>query len=368
MDQLNLDRGLPMADSSAANCEFPRQEEGGAQVHRQSAIRNPQSILGYLIAFGGLLWVLHDIQPTRLFGQLTQINWWWIALALVCDVGSYICQGARWQLLLRPIGKVSMVQSTQAIYAGLFTNEILPMRLGELVRAYLVSRWVAAKFVTVIPSLVVERLFDGIWMAVGIGLVAMFVQLPDDLLVAGDTLGVIAILAVGLFTWYAFRQARSARSARPERKGRLSDWKPLRLLRELAGKMSEGLNGIGRTRAFYFSFALSLGLLVLQTLAFWLVMLGYGIRLSFWAGVAVFLIVHLGTAIPNAPANVGSYQFFTVLGLTLFGVDKTYATGFSLVVFVLLTLPLLLIGFVALSRSGMTLVKIRQEVSGLIAR
>jgi hypothetical protein len=36
--------------------------------------------------------------------------------------------------------------------------------------------------------------------------------------------------------------------------------------------------------------------------------------------------------IPNAPANVGSYQFFSVLGLTLFGVDKTVAAGFSIAV------------------------------------
>jgi len=323
----------------------------------KSAIRNPQSAIGYLLALGGLIWVLRDLQPANLLGQLTRINWWWIAVALVCDVGSYVCQGVRWRLLLRPVGEITMVQSTQAIYAGLFTNEILPMRVGELARAYLVSRWTAAKFVAVIPSMVVERLFDGVWLAAGIGLVAMFTPLPADLLVAGDALGVIAILAAGLFIWFAFRQPKQARERR------LPDWAPAgKLLRAAGGlfeRMSGGLRGIGRTRAFYCSFAFSLALLILQTLAFWLVMRGYGIRLSFRAGAAVFLIVRLGTAIPNAPANVGSYQFFTVVGLTLFGVDKTLATGFSLVVFALLTLPLLLIGFVAFSRSGMTLMKIR---------
>ena len=118
-------------------------------------------------------------------------------------------------------------------------------------------------------------------------------------------------------------------------------------------------------RAFYQALLVSLLLIISQALAFWLVMLGCGLRFSFWVGAAVYLIVHLGTAAPIAPANVGSYQFFTVIGLTLFGVDKAAATAFSLVVFVLLTLPLLLLGFAALSTSGTSLGQLRREVRQL---
>jgi len=71
---------------------------------------------------------------------------------------------------------------------------------------------------------------------------------------------------------------------------------------------------------------------------------------------------------PNAPANVGTYQFFTVVGLTLFGVEKTLASGFSVVVFVLLTAPLWVIGILALNRSGMTLTEIRNEINRLKRR
>ena len=94
-------------------------------------------------------------------------------------------------------------------------------------------------------------------------------------------------------------------------------------------------------------------------------MVGYGLDLSFWAGGAVFFIVSLGTAIPNAPGNVGSYQFFTIVGLTLFGVDKTFAAGFSMVVFVLLTLPLLILGSIAFSRSGLTLTSVQSRQARL---
>ncbi|HKQ79967.1 MAG TPA: lysylphosphatidylglycerol synthase transmembrane domain-containing protein [Blastocatellia bacterium] len=327
-------------------------------AERRPLVKRFKPALGYLLAVAGLIWVLHDVHPAKLLEGLTGIDWRLIAPALACDVLSYICQGWRWRLLLRPVGEISTLRTTQAIYAGLFTNEILPMRIGELARAWLVSRWASAKFLAIIPSIVVERLFDGIWVAIGVGLTASFAPLPKSLLAAGETFGAIIILAVSLCAFLAFRKRESgAERARLH----FPNWKPLRGIASLLERFGDGLRETGRTRAFYLAFALSPVFILLQMLAYWLIMLGYGIRLSFWIGMAVFLIVHLGTAIPNAPANVGSYQFFTVLGLTLFGADKTRATGFSLVVFALLTLPLFVIGFIALSRSGTTLMEIRRE-------
>jgi uncharacterized protein (TIRG00374 family) len=327
-------------------------------------MRRLRPALGYLLATAGLAWVLYDIQFEKLLGHLTEINWWWVALALVCDILSYTCQGLRWKLLLRPVGRISTLRSTQAIYTGLFTNEVLPMRLGELVRGYLVSLWAATKFITVIPSMVVERLFDGVWLALGVGLTATFVPLPERLLKAGDVLGALVVSATGLFLYFVFHPHLA--SKRRAEKGVWS-WSPLRRAASLFGRLAGGLRDIGFTPSFYLAFILSPAFLLLQVLAFWLVMVSYGLRLSFWVGMAVYLIVQLGTLIPNAPGNVGAYQFFCVVGLRLFGVEKTMATGFSLVVFVLLTLPLLIIGFVALSRSGTTLLNIREEIRRLMA-
>lgn len=311
--------------------------------------------LGYLLAAAGLLWVLHDFQFGQLRALVANLDWRWIAMAVVCDVLSYVCQGARWRLLLKPLGEMSTVRATQAIYAGLFTNEILPMRLGEVVRAYLVSRWTAAKFVAVIPSMVIERLFDALWLAAGIGLTAMFVPLPKDLLRAADALGASAGIAAGMLCYFILRPPKTRRFSTG----------PRRFISGLLESLSSGLHGMARTRAFHLSLAGSLLLLAFQAMAFWLVMLGCGLHLGFWIGATVYLIVRLGTAVPNAPANVGSYQFFTVAGLTLFGVDKPAATGFSLVIFVALTLPLLVLGFVAMSASGTSLMKIRREVHAL---
>lgn len=343
MDEVNADCQLRTADSAITVNSTPK-------GFLQSLIRNPQSVIGYLLAVAGLIWVLHDVEFDRLRSSFSHLNWQWITLAIACDILSYICQGIRWQKLLKPISNISAIRATQAIYVGLFTNEILPMRLGELARAYLVSRWSAANFVTVIPSMLVERLFDGIWLMIGIGLTAVIVPLPKNLLRAADVLGIGLVIASLVLFFLITRQTNRSQESEAG------------FISSLNVRLAKALKGMGRTRDFYLSFAWSMLLLVFQGLAFWLVMIGCGLHLSFWSGMAVFLIVHLGTAIPNAPANIGAYQFFTVVGLTLFGVDKSVATGFSLVVFLILTAPLWALGLFALSQSGTTLSKIRRGI------
>ncbi len=318
--------------------------------------------IGYLIGLACLIWLFHDVHPRAILSSAVGIQWGWAALAIVFDILSYVCQGWRWRLLLLPVGKVSTLKTTQAVYAGLFTNEVLPMRVGEVVRTYLVSRWLSTRITAVLPSLVVERFFDAMWLTICIGLTAILVPLPKNLLEAGDVLGGIVLGGTALFLYLVFSGRKTTLESPAGARG---GWKTVRFVKKVFRHMEDGLQQIGLSAMFWGAFGLSLALLVGQILAFWLIMLACGLWLSFWVGAVVLLVVHLGTAIPNAPANVGTYQFFVVVGLSLFGVDKATATGFSFVVFFLLTIPLWLIGSLALTRSGLTLSSLRGKIRDL---
>ncbi len=330
-----------------------------------------RAALGYALAAACLVWVLHDYDFRDLFGRVAAMNLWLVAAAVLCDVLSYVCQGARWRLLLRPFGSLSVGRATQAVYAGLFTNEVMPMKPGEVVRAYLVSRWMSVRLGTVAASILVERLFDGVWLAAGSLLAIVVLPLPRRIVEAGDVFVVAVLILFLLFLFTALRggdvtgELVEAGEADAVSEASGDDSLKQRLLRSAGGlitRLRAELRVIGRTRGSLAALLLSLALMLLQALSFWLVMRAYGLSLSLAAGAAVFLVVHLGTVVPGAPANVGTYQFFTVLGLTLFGVDKGTAAGFSLVVFALLTAPLWAIGFWALGRSGLSLFDVRTEL------
>jgi glycosyltransferase 2 family protein len=319
-----------------------------------------KTVPGYIIAALCLVWVFHDVRIKELIGSMKTINWWWVAGAVFFDILSYACQGMRWSLLLHPIGRISALRATQAIYAGLFVNEILPMRLGEVLRAYLVSLWAAARFAAVIPSILVERFFDAIWLALAFGITVLIIPLPKYLVDAEEILGFTALAATILFVYLVFHK-RGEKAVRPG--STRGYWRLLQWIPDLLDKMTGGIRDIGRSRYFYSSFAVSLFLLLGQVLSYWLVMLAYGLKLSLWHGAAIFLIVHIGTAIPSAPSNIGTYQFFTVVGLTLFGIDKTLATSFSVVVFFILTIPLWAIGMLVFGRLGLSLKKVQTEIA-----
>jgi uncharacterized membrane protein YbhN (UPF0104 family) len=251
---------------------------------------------GALIAIACLVWLLHDVSPAAIAQGFRGLQWPWVAAAIGAQLVSYTLQGARWRLLLRRLAPISWARTTEAIYAGLFVNEIMPARPGELLRAYLVSRETHARLRDVLGTIVVERLCDGLWVSIGVLLTLANTPLPRRWIDAG-TIFAVAIGA-GVIAVAVWRGA---------------------------------------------------------DVGFWCAMRGYGIHRGLLAALGTVAIIQLGTAIPNAPANVGTYQLACVAGLELFGIDKATATGFSIVVFVLITAPVWLIGGLALARSGLFL-------------
>jgi glycosyltransferase 2 family protein len=334
----------------------PGAEVPWSNVHHSHVKR----ILVYTFAVACLVWVFHDVHPHQLLATMSIGNWWYVALAIVADISTYALQALRWKLLLAPVGRLSTLRATQGIYAGLFTNELVPLRVGELVRAFLVSGWLSSPFAAVLPSMVIERFLDALWLAIGIGFAAIFVPLPKDLIEAGNALGGVVLLASLLFLWIVFRKKKETDFPAHDSSPRVLR-RPLRFGRQL----SCGLADIGISYRLYLAALLSAAMLGFQTLALWFMMLACLIKLSIGAAAIVFLVIRLGTALPNAPANVGSFQFFTVLGLRLFGEEKTVAAGFSIVYFLALTVPLWVLGLLAISRSGLSLSTIRCEVAAL---
>jgi uncharacterized membrane protein YbhN (UPF0104 family) len=104
-------------------------------------------------------------------------------------------------------------------------------------------------------------------------------------------------------------------------------------------------------RALLVCLAAALAATAVNIGSLWCLLHAYHIPLTLSNAAAVFVLIVIGTFVPNTPGNLGSWQFFCVIGLRLFGVSAARAAGFSLAAFVFWTLPPVLIGFFALFTS-----------------
>ncbi len=135
-------------------------------------------LLGYGLAIIGLYRVLYYFHIVQFLHELANVSWRWVLLGMIFDVVSYAVQGLRWKLLLTPFGKVRLTHAVRAVYAGLFTNLIFPLRPGEILRSYLLSASEDIGLGRVLGSVGVERFVDLVIATALLAMVSLFVELP----------------------------------------------------------------------------------------------------------------------------------------------------------------------------------------------
>jgi glycosyltransferase 2 family protein len=317
--------------------------------------------IGYAVSVACLVWVLYDFHVREALHELANVSWRWVALGIVLDVVSYVVQGVRWKLLLSPFGSVKTKHAIRAVFVGLFANVLFPLRPGEPIRAYLIANSEDLGFVTVVGSVLVERLIDFVVTTAGLGLavVLLSVPLPAHWRAALDILGILTLFLLGIFVaLIIYIELRFAGDPRRMYGGKRV---PGKLMSALVG-----LHAMGTSASFYPAVLTSILMPFCQMLALWAMMKSYRFGLPFIAVVVVLLLINLGVSLPNAPANVGSYQFFCVLGLSIFVVvDRNTAKSFSFFAWWMLTVPVALLGLYAAFRSGVSIRSLREQVGRL---
>jgi len=307
--------------------------------------------LSYGVSAGCLLWVLHTYKIGDLFPEMRQLEWRWLALGIALDLSVYFCHAWRWVLLYRPVARLPFWRTVQAIYIGLFANEVLPLRVGELIRCYLVAHWNDELLSVVFASAAVERVIDGFWLILSFIIAAQQLRgIPPLLNDTVHALEVLVILGALLLGYVMLHKSHAHAMVRESR------WAAT--LRHVV----EGLHTMGNWRTLAKVIPASFLYLVLQVFSYWALMKSFELDLSAWDAAAVLAIVRLGTVVPNAPGNIGLINAACLIALhNVFGVERNDAATFSFVLFLALTLPLLAGGAIATALTGLNLGEIHHH-------
>lgn len=313
-------------------------------------------LVTWVISIGSLVWALRGYDFSQIEVAILSVKWGWVLLAVLLELAVYVVQGWRWLTLLRPIARLGLWETVHAIYIGLFASDVLPLRPGEIIRGYLLAVWGEIPISLSLTSMVIERVLDGIWLVAAFWISASLVSMPRALVDFAQVLAVGVLALAALFLYILFRKHHAHSFLSSQTWGQ----KFLHVL--------DQIHQLGNWRTLANAFGITCLYWALQILPVWALFHSYDMDLSIWNASVVLVIKAIGTVIPSAPGNLGVFQSVVKMSLTLFGVEPNVAFELSVLMWAVMTLPPLIVGFIAVLFTGRSIMDIHHHASTHHAR
>lgn len=323
------------------------QETERSRKYRSWAILTVTNLVSIIC----LVLVLRGANLGHIWVEVRQMHWNWVVVALLSDVFVYLLHGWRWKLLLEPIQPVKYAHCVEAIYVGLFANEVLPARAGELIRCFLLSRSTTIPLSVTFASALIERIFDGVWLMTCFAFCLHMGRLPGVLLEGGYIVGVVIVFCGALLSYGMYAKKQS-----------LDLFFGLSWPRWFT-TLIDDLHLIGHSRYLYLSFLVSGAYMLAQVMPIYALVRASRLDVSWMASFTMMVLLRLTSIVPQAPGNLGSFQWVAARSLMMFGLVAPHAKRFSLILWAVMTLPLIVIGCIALAITGVNMSHLHKQAT-----
>jgi hypothetical protein len=335
-------------EKSSSSTTPPEQRKGG----------DWQRILpGLAISLVSLIVVFYFADLRKLRDALLLADIRLIALTITMMVTWLFVRGLFWRTLLQ--GKASYPVVFWTLNEGYLINNLLPFRLGEVARAFLLSRKAGLSFWEVLSTIFIERIMD-ITYAVGL----FFLFLPFVVGAGGQQQTTILMgIMIALVFLSLFLLARNRDWALGVNEKIGNRWPPLqRLTGRIVPPLIAGLAVLTDGRRFLWA-------LLWLTLDWAIAIFQYYVLIRafipeatlLWASFAL-MVAALGIAAPSSPGGVGVFEAAIVGALALFGVEASVALAAAITAHLIQYLVTGVLGAYALFKDGESLTGLYRRV------
>ncbi len=311
-------------------------------MKRKLVIGSLFSVLFLYLALRGIQWqaladVLHRTRITPL---------------LLCMgftmLGHYV-RAYRWKIMMLPVKNIRTISLFSATTIGLMANNLLPARLGEVVRAYVLGREEQVSRTASFASIVYERVVDVFTLLLLLWITLVRIDGPHWMQSSGVLLlglNVAVFLAILLMVKFQRKcEALIVQVSKPL---------PGRVRKKIVAGSEAFINGLcvaGKPSTFVPIALTSLLVWGFAILGTWFSLQAIDMVVPAEASLTLVVIVSLGTMIPSAPAYLGTMQYACIVALSLYQNDKSEALAFSFLFHASQFLPTTLVGLYFLWKS-----------------
>ena len=312
-------------------------------IGRSSLVR---ALAGAAISVVALWLVLRSVDTRQALDIVATADFGWIGLMALFIATDLAVRAIRWQRLVAPIGHVSYPAMLAYLLVGYLANNVLPARIGELVRSHYLGDREGLSRTTTLGTVVVERVVDFV-VVVAIASAAILVLSVRGIVASAVLVGIAfaGLLAVGVAVGIAAHRLPGA-----ERAAAIAARWPR--LQDAVAKLRDGLAVAGKPRTLAEALLFSVVAWGATVLSFAAAGQAIGVELSIGQASLLAAGVALATAIPAGPANLGTFELAGVEIGKAVGVPAHEAFAIALLVHAAILVITSVGGLVALSRLG----------------
>jgi hypothetical protein len=312
-------------------------------------LRNPLFWIGLLISLAALFFAFRGLQWAEVGSALRDANYLLLLPAAVVMFFSLYFRAIRWGVLFYPRTDLRVGALMGTMNVGYSVNNILPLRVGELVRAYLIGETQRVSTAHALSTVVVERVLDVLAVVLMLVLLLPFIDVPawatTPALVAGVVFLVLAVLLATLSL------ARRWALTMVDKGARLLPARHQPRLHEAADSVMEGFGVLGKPAVLAQGVGWSFVSWFCSILTMFIIQQAFGLGIGFEAGPFVVATTSLAMLVPASPGYIGTFELVTIKGLeNVFDVSNSTAASYALVQHAFLYLAPMIVAAVYLWR------------------
>jgi uncharacterized protein (TIRG00374 family) len=307
-------------------------------------------IIVSVILVGAIAWSV-DLRES--FRAMAAADFRWVISALVVLGVSMGLRAWRWRFIMEPVKLISTLRLFSAMMIGFMGNMLLPARIGEFIRAYVVGRSQRVSTSASLATIVVERMLDGFTLLAFLVFTIILITFPAESESLTRHIRTAGWLAFCLYTVVLVFCIFLRIYGEPTRRLLLKVlfFLPERWREGLGRLLDAFVHGLEVVKGGWHLvpiMGLSLAAWSLQSVSNWMILMAFHLDLTLGAAFFLVAIQAFGVMIPSSPGFIGTYHAATILGLAAFGISREVALSVSIVMHLLFFIPVSLAGFACL--------------------
>ncbi len=285
---------------------------------------NWRLVAGAALSLAAVVALLWRVDWAELRKTVARANYWWLIPFLALEVLVIWTRALRWRVMLED--RLTTARLFWITNIGYLLNNVLPFRLGEVGRVYLVTRRSTVGVMQGLSSVVVERLIDVLCLIVLLFLVLPLVPGAVAFVAAGMTLSALAIVGIALI----FVAAHAHILVETNFKRLVTKLRP-QSVDALQQHLHDFLASVRviQGRRLWLCLMWSIVTWTVSVVSMYVLMLAFDPRPQWFIGMLANCAIALGVAVPSAPAGLGLWEAATVAALSMAAVPAEMALAFA---------------------------------------